>query len=193
MAQLENMSLSISKQEAALCAITRTATITRLDSVDIETKSAKRSFLQYLRPYQNKLCYLRKCCCDCHNTISLQASFWPLKLTSSLFWKPCRKVSCRNSKNASVWISFTQIGIRLAVSISLDVMFTSGESYIRPSLSVQRVVRRTSPGFTILFELKMGVRTDWNKARQDLLELFETGKGSPLDVDPDGQTWLEVC
>ncbi|RDL36101.1 uncharacterized protein BP5553_06713 [Venustampulla echinocandica] len=55
----------------------------------------------------------------------------------------------------------------------------------------KRVVRRTSPGFKLLWELESGQRRDWDRARQDLLELFETGKASPRDIDPDGQTWLE--
>lgn len=192
MAQLENLRLSVSKQEAALSAITATAVATRQDLTGGHTKAARRRVTQYPRPYQNEICGLRKCYCDCHQTTSLQPRFWPLRISSSASWKPCSKASCRNSKNASVWISFTQIGIRLAISLSLDVMLSSQESYIRPSLSFQRVVRRTSPGFTILYELELGVRKDWGKAKQDLLELFESGKASPRDVDPDGATWLEV-
>jgi hypothetical protein len=190
MAQLENLRLSVSKQEAALSAITATAVATRQDLTGGHTIAAKRRVTQYPRSYQKEICGLRKCYCDYHQTTSLQ--IWPLRISSSSSWKPCSKASCQNSKNASVWISFTQIGIRLAISLSLDVMLSSQESYIRPSLSFQRVVRRTSPGFKILYELQYGVRTDWSKAKQHLLELFETGRASPRDIDPNGRMWLEV-
>ncbi|KAH8753749.1 ankyrin repeat-containing domain protein [Hyaloscypha sp. PMI_1271] len=96
-----------------------------------------------------------------------------------------------NAKNASLWVSLTQVGVPLAVRVSLDFVLSSQQSHITPSLGFQRVVRRTSPGFKLLWELEGGHRNDWGRARQDLLELFESGEASPRDVDPDGNTWLE--
>lgn len=101
--------------------------------------------------------------------------------------------SSENSKNASIWISLSQIGIPYAVYASLSFMFTSQRSSISPSLGYQRVVRNTSPGFKLLWELETKQRTDWDRARQDLVELFNRRQASPKDVDPDGRTWLEVC
>jgi hypothetical protein len=159
-------------------------------------KSKNRFSALVNRPqlYQQRLCSLNRCCCACHDAITLHGRSWSLRLPLSPWsWKGCNKASCRNAKNASLWISLTQVGVPLAVRVSLDFVLSSQQSHITPSLGFQRVVRRTSPGFKLLWELEGGHRNDWGRARQDLLELFESGEASPRDVDPDGNTWLEVC
>lgn len=186
--------LQLLKNKAPLPCIATAPSIEEMDLTPATNKRLKRVPEIHSQLYQERLCRLKRCCCGCHDTMSLQARFWPLKFScSSWTWKACNKSSCRNAKNASIWISLTQIGIRAAVCINLDVMFNFQGSYISPSLSFQRVVRRTAPGFKLLWELQTGRRTDWGRAKRDLLELFETGKASPRDIDPDGNTWLEVC
>jgi len=61
-----------------------------------------------------------------------------------------------------------------------------------PSLTFQRVVGNDSPGFKYLRELRKGRVLDWEEAKGELQNLFDSGKASPRDVDPDGQTWIEV-
>jgi hypothetical protein len=112
--------------------------------------------------------------------------------SSSWLWNKCDTAFCKNSKTASIWISLTPVGVPWAVRAGLSYMFSSQQSYISPSLDFQRVVRSTSPGFKLLWELETGQRRDWNKARQDLTELFDSGQASARDVDRDGRTWLEV-
>jgi hypothetical protein len=157
-------------------------------------KNRKSALMNHSHLYQERLCSLKRCCCVCHDAITLLGGPWFLTLPlSSWSWKGCNKAFCRNAKSASFWVSLTQIGVPLAVRVSLDFVLSSQQSHITPSLSFQRVVRRTSPGFKLLFELAGGHRQDWDKARQDLLELFKSGEASPRDIDPDGKTWLDVC
>lgn len=144
--------------------------------------------------YQKRQCSLNRCCCTCHdNTFLIQGGGWSVKLPSLWGWKPCSKLSCQNSKNASIWISLTKVGIPWAVKASLNFMFSSHQSSISPSLDFQRVVKNTSPGFELLWKLETGQLRDWVKARHDLVKLFDSGEASPRDVDPNGRTWLEVC
>jgi hypothetical protein len=184
--------LQLLKQGTILPSATTAPSFDALVLAPAKNERARRMLLRHPQLHQEESCRLKRCCCACHDTTSLQTRFWTLKLSSSWFWKACNKSSCRNAKSVSIWINLTQIGIQRAICVSFDVMFNSHKSYIAPSLSFQRVVRRTSPGFKLLWELETGQRTDWNRAKQDLLELFETGKASPRDIDPDGRTWLEV-
>lgn len=71
-------------------------------------------------------------------------------------------------------------------------MWNSQHSYISPPLGFQRVVKFTSPGFEVLWELQSHRRGDWLAAGDDLLTLFNSGEASPRDIDPEGKTWLEV-
>jgi hypothetical protein len=164
---------------------TRTAVQTRRRS-----KALNRQ--QYALP-TGKPCFLDNCCCSCHQVSSIQGRYWSLKFPAiSKFWTPCSTASCGNAMKASLWISLTKIGCPWAVSATLNVMWNSQHSYISPSLDFQRVVRFTSPGFKVLWELQSHQRDDWATARDDLLALFDSGEASPRDIDPEGKTWLEV-
>ena len=143
--------------------------------------------------YQRKVCYTKTCCCTCHDSSFVQGEGWSLKLpSSSWLWNSCSKASCKNSKTTSIWISLTSIGVPWAIRAGLSYMFSSQQSYISPSLDFQRVVKNTSPGFKLLWELETGQRRDWKIAQKDLAVLFESGQASPRDLDRDGRTWLEV-
>jgi hypothetical protein len=162
--------------------------------VSRKPKSKNSAVINNPLRYQQELCSRNRCCCVCHDTLLLQGRAWSLKLPSAhSLWKPCNKKSCENSKNASLWIGLSQIGIPYAIRAGLSFMFNSQRSFITPSLDFQRVVRNTSPGFKLLWELETEQRGDWTRVRQDLMELFDSGQASPRDVDRDGRTWLEVC
>ena len=77
-----------------------------------------------------------------------------------------------------------------------------------PTMEIQRVCDSTSPGFKALEEFNASsfgidysldeeeVTKLWEIAKErkvvELKRLFTSGEASPLDVDPDGHTWLEV-
>jgi hypothetical protein len=140
-----------------------------------------------------KPCFSVNCCCSCHQISSIQGRYWSLKFPAiSSFWTPCSTASCGNATKASLWISLTRIGCPWAASASLNMMWNSQYSYISPSLGFQPVVKFTSPGFKVLWELQSHQRDDWPTARDDLLTIFKSGEASPIDIDPEGKTWLEV-
>jgi hypothetical protein len=141
-----------------------------------------------------KRCGIKKCCCACHDTTSIRARSWSLELPIlSSFWNPCNRSSCANATSASIWLGLRLIGIPWTVSASLNILWSSQQLCLSPSLSFQRVVGHDSPGFKLLRELRKGHIRDWDEARGELQNLFDSGMASPLDIDPDGETWLEVC
>jgi hypothetical protein len=141
-----------------------------------------------------KRCGIKKCCCTCHDTTLLRGIFWSIEVPIlSSFWKPCNSSSCANATSASIWLGFRQIGIPWTIYANLNLIWSSQQLCLSPSLSFQRVVGYDSPGFKLLRELRKGHITDWDEARGELQNLFDSGKASPLDIDPDGETWLEVC
>lgn len=159
----------------------------------LELAATKTRYSSFPRQSPEELCRLKKCCCACHDTIAIRTNFWSLKLSTTWFWKVCDRPSCRNSKNASIRVNLTPIGIQMAICLSLDLMFNSFESSISPSLSFQRVVAYSSPGFKLVEQLQTGSLMHLDTIICRIRELFDTGKASPRDIDPDGVTWLEVC
>jgi hypothetical protein len=83
------------------------------------------------------------------------------------------------------------LGVPFAIRLTLDFMLSSAYTYISPSLQVKRVVDWDSPAFEVLGHLRWDEQ-GWEDGRAQLVELFESGKGSPLDILPDGTTMLEV-
>lgn len=77
-----------------------------------------------------------------------------------------------------------------------------------PTIDIQRVCDFASPGFKVLeeitassFDIDHSLDEEeatrlWDIAKErkvlELKRLFATGEATPLDVDPDGNTWLEV-
>ncbi|KAH8595828.1 ankyrin repeat-containing domain protein [Bisporella sp. PMI_857] len=103
----------------------------------------------------------------------------------------CSRSICAKASKASLRINLTQWGVLWAVEARLEWFWSAQKGFIYPSLSFDKVVRRTSPGFKLLWELQTGQKTDWQLARKELLELFQSGLASPHDLDPEGYTWLE--
>jgi hypothetical protein len=150
-----------------------------------------RIFMQRAAVRLASHCSVGKCFCSCHDTMSIKGRFWSANVPS-IFQGKCSRASCINAQRLSLWISLTQLGIPIAVTVGLDMFSSVGKYQITPSLGFQRVVKKTSPGFILLWKLETGQELDWVKARKELLDLFHEGKASPLDVDRDGETWLEV-
>jgi hypothetical protein len=64
----------------------------------------------------------------------------------------------------------------------------SGDSKFRLKHPLKAVLKKKE----LLWELETNQREDWDTAKQELLELFDSGQALPLDIDPDSETWLEA-
>lgn len=135
-------------------------------------------------------CAPRKCHCACHTTKTHSGRFWSLKIPNR--WNSCDKRTCSNYRNASIWISLSSIGIPYSILASLNFLFNTQQSYIRPSLSIKHVVDWDSPAFALLDIRDLDEQLHFEGAREQLTKLFESGRASPLDVLPDGKSLVEV-
>jgi hypothetical protein len=73
----------------------------------------------------------------------------------------------------------------------LDLSWGNSGLSISPSLHFQQLVKNTSPGFQLVFKCHR-YRADVQTSCDKLVKLFQTGVASPLDIFPNGSTWLEV-
>lgn len=102
------------------------------------------------------------------------------------------------------------MGIPWAVSISIDLQYAVNRVSLIPALQPQRICRYTSPGFLLLEELARGhfdgidygsgdserIALQWDEALaqkvSQIKRLFLDRQVSHKDVDPAGNTWLQV-
>jgi hypothetical protein len=139
------------------------------------------------RKYHQRL--YTQCYCACH--VSSKAElFWPGAALS--LWKSCSRANCCIRKSHTFRLSLTQFGVLAAVQMTFQTMSSARKFDISPSLTFEWMVKRTSPGFQVLWRLQTWQEDNWPKAKRELIRLFETGQASPVDIDPDGETWLEV-
>ena len=137
---------------------------------------------------QRSKCSLRNCYCACHASSTRSGRFWSLKFPYD--WNSCDR-TCHNYKRASIWISLNNIGIPYAILASLDFMWTIHQSYISPSLQVTRVVDWHAPAFALLGDIRWN-QMSFEEARNQMVQLFDSGVASPLDVLPNGKSLPEV-
>jgi len=162
-----------------------TSILPQSNSIALELElSRPQMSLQFFR------CAPGKCHCACHTTKTHSGRFWSLKIPNR--WTSCDRRTCSNYRNASIWISLSSIGISYNIIASLNFLFSTQQSYIAPSLSVQHVVDWDSPAFALLDIRDLDEQPHFEGAREQLTKLFESGRASPLDVLPDGKSLIEV-
>lgn len=138
-------------------------------------------------------CLDGKCFCSCHKVSSYSGRFWSIR-TPSLGWGflRCDKQTCANKNiRFSARVSLSRFNALWALEMSLSLMYGPTAFSISPGLRAERVVKYTSPGFTVLWKCETGQIT-WPEAQQQLNSLFAEGQASIDDVDPSGASWLEV-
>lgn len=160
-----------------------------------------------------KACWQRPkgCYCRCH---TIHERPWHSALLGTIglssFFDVCNRNTC-DTRRYAVYARFTlsHFGVPLAIRLATELKVFGGVvPVIYPTIDMQRVCSFTSPGFKVLEELGNGsfgidFRLDADevtglrevaKKRKvaELKRLFASGEASPLDVDPDGHTWLEV-
>jgi hypothetical protein len=88
-------------------------------------------------------------------------------------------------------MSLNSFGIPYSIIASLDLIWTAHGTSIAPSLEVKRVVNWNAPAFMLIRDIRWnGLR--FEAARDSIADIFDSGKGSPVDILSDGQSLLEV-
>lgn len=91
----------------------------------------------------------------------------------------------------SASINLSRFCLPWAVSMSLDLSWGPQRYTLCPSLRFQGLVKRTSPGFTVFWKCDNHYM-ELSKGVELLKRLFQEGRASPYDADPDGKSWAEV-
>jgi hypothetical protein len=162
-----------------------------------------------------KACWQRPRGCSCRCHISHERPWHSAMLgTVGLvsFFKRCNLDDTCDTRRYAVYARFalSHFGVPLAIRLATELKVYGGFiPLLYPTIEVQRVCDFTSPGFKVLDELAhgsfgTGFNLDEDKVTAlreaakagriaELKRLFTSGEVSPLDIDPDGRTWLEVA
>ena len=156
------------------------------DSKRLEMELASRQ-----NSYKDSSCFKRKCYCACHRSQVISGGFWSLRFPLRAIWSACDQTSCTNYKRASFWMSLNRIGIPYSFIASLDLMWNANGASIAPSLEMKRVVHWNAPAFTLIRDIRWnGLR--FEAARDSIADIFDSGKGSPVDILSNGESLVEV-
>jgi hypothetical protein len=151
------------------------------------------------------------CYCRCHIS---HERLWHSTLLGTIgiasIFRTCNWKDC-DTRRYAVYARFalSYIGLPLAVRLTTELKVYGGFlPVLYPTIDVQRVCDSASPGFKVLEEFNASsfgidysldedeVARLWEVAKKgkvvELKRLFASGEASPLDVDSDGCTWLEV-
>jgi hypothetical protein len=167
---------------------------TKAESPLVYLRDSKRPEMELVKrqsSYRNSSCSRRKCYCACHRSQVISGSFWSLCFPLSAIWSACDHTSCINYKRASFWMSLNSIGISYSIIASLDLMWTAHGTSIAPSLEVKRVVNWNAPAFTFIRDIRWN-GLSFEGARASIAEIFDSGKGSPVDILSNGESLVEV-
>lgn len=159
------------------------------DSSPVEVHSCPRKYPSR----RSRGCPYRKCRCRCHTEGSTGGRFWGFQYTPlSMILADCDNPRCDTRQyKVSFRVALSQFGLNWAVTASA-VMQSGGGSYpLGVSLRPQHIVRFTSDGFLLLFNILQGLTS-----LDDGIASFKTlCKNDPSLVDhvnPAGRGYIEV-
>ncbi|KAG8160641.1 hypothetical protein KVR01_008905 [Diaporthe batatas] len=129
--------------------------------------------------------------CYHKETTCAHGRFWWLELTSTPgFWHKCSpRCPARCEWNAKLRLALTWLNIPFAVTASLGIASSNGQYALRPALSIQHVVRNTSPGFLAIELCKINALSV-EESKQRLRDLSQTDKHFRDHVNPEGKGYL---
>ena len=162
-------------------------------NADIGDQQAVVSFARRAPQFQRAPCSNKHCHCSCHRTEHASGRYWGLEYTSlSAILGSCDNKLC--SSRRARWnlrVAFTRYGIPWAVCAGLEFLSGAGTYAIRPALSLQRVVKYTSPGFEILWKCQYH-ELSLSEAKEGFLSLKRTEPSLKQHVNPRGDSYVRV-
>ncbi|KKZ68770.1 hypothetical protein EMCG_05624 [[Emmonsia] crescens] len=88
-------------------------------------------------------------------------------------------------------INLSRLGLLRAIRIPLNLLLEARSYTLYPTLQLQRLVKRTSPGFEVFWKCDNHVM-DVSDGLVELRRIFQDRRAPPFDADPDGRNWLEL-
>ncbi|KAL4747079.1 hypothetical protein BDW72DRAFT_197078 [Aspergillus terricola var. indicus] len=137
-------------------------------------------------------CAVRHCYCSCHSIYRSSTRFWAFEYT------PLRKFyeKCSNSKCTATcyrWglqFALSRYGIPFKVNAAVEFITGAGRYSLRPGLSIERVVKYTSPGFEALWRFQCG-QLSLSKAQEEFRELKRCDPSLNRHIHPGGRNYVQ--
>ncbi|KAI1502079.1 hypothetical protein F5X99DRAFT_172328 [Biscogniauxia marginata] len=138
-------------------------------------------------------CRVKACSCSCHVRANITRRFWGLEYTPlSMILQGCDNSRCTTRRHRIAFrVAFTQLGLPLALTLGLDMAVKAGRYSVAPTLETERVVRYTSPGFKLIWELRTR-QIGQEEAVQGFRELWRKDPYMIYHVNPAGRGYIEV-
>lgn len=145
-------------------------------------------------------CGLQHCHCSCHLTETIVGRYWGIQYTplSVLFGK-CDNKECTSRR--PLWklrfalskyrIPMSKYRIPWAFIMGIEWVSGNGKYTLRPALSLERVVKYTSPGFEILWKCQ-NHEISLPEAEESFLKLFKSDPSLKTHVNPGGNGYVRV-
>lgn len=138
-------------------------------------------------------CTTRHCHCSCHLTHRSSARFWAIEYTSpTTFFEKCSNTKCTASRYRwSLQFALSRYGIPFMVNAAVEFITGAGRYSLRPGLSIDRVVKYTSPGFEALWRFQFG-QLKLSEVQQTFRELRRCDPSLNRHIHPGGRNYVQV-
>ncbi|KAL4893772.1 hypothetical protein BDV59DRAFT_23774 [Aspergillus ambiguus] len=137
-------------------------------------------------------CTVKHCHCSCHLTQSCSSRLWVLEYTPlSIFSGACSNQQCTATRYRwGLQFALTRYGIPFKIQTALEFVSGGGKYALRPALSIERVVKYTSPGFETLWRYQRGLMS-LSKTKERFRELQKCDPSLKHHVHPGGRSYVQ--
>ncbi|KAK8875182.1 26S proteasome non-ATPase regulatory subunit 10 [Apiospora arundinis] len=165
------------------------AQVVSLEHQGSNTPGPARAYQQRRRPVK---CTKRGCPCRCHTKGALIRRFWSFEYTPlSMILQSCDHPSCNGRRyDASIRVALSQLGLPWAFTLGFHFQSERADYSLYPSLGGQTIVRYTSPGFKLLFDI-VHDEVELVEGLKQFTELWRRDPGMGNHVNPGGRTYVE--
>ncbi|KAL4760385.1 ankyrin repeat domain-containing protein [Aspergillus foveolatus] len=124
--------------------------------------------------------------------LTFSARFWAFEYTSpSTFFKKCSNAKCTASRYRwSLQFALSRYGIPFMVNAAVEFITGAGSYSLRPGLSIERVVKYTSPGFEALWRFKWGL-LELSEVQETFQELRRCDPSLNRHIHPGGRNYVQ--
>ncbi|KAK7990081.1 tRNA (cytosine(34)-C(5))-methyltransferase [Apiospora arundinis] len=165
------------------------AQVVPLEHQGSNTPGPARAYQQRRRPVK---CTKRGCPCRCHTKGALKRRFWSFEYTPlSMILQSCDHPSCNGRRyDVSIRVALSQLGLPLAFTLGFHFQSEMADYSLYPSLDTQTIVRYTSPGFKLLFDI-MHSEIELVEGMKQFTELWRRDPDMKNHVNPGGRSYVE--
>lgn len=104
----------------------------------------------------------------------------------------CDHPSCNGRRyDVSIRVALSQLGLPLAFTLGFHFQSEMADYSLYPSLDTQTIVRYTSPGFKLLFDI-MHSEIELVEGMKQFTELWRRDPDMKNHVNPGGRSYVEV-